>query len=412
FATNVFGTVYSNSTSFYPKSQLPSILMLPIKEESIINGSVTFIGELQNEGMSPVRTMGFCWSATNQNPTVMGDDCSFMDVQLDELDAAKQFSYTLTKLVGGTTYYVNTYAVNGSGTKYGEVQSFTTPSILTNKSIYSGSRRVYSAGFSVNEQAFIVGGDLGSERTNEVYQYNVDLDEWSLSAPYIKAYSQMATCVNNNIAYVMGGTDNSMYATDIQQYMASSNLWTSIESLPEGEGRYDAVSFVYRDSLYLLGGITQNGYSKDLWQYNGNTWQKKNHNFPMYQQRGIALVVNDTVYAGLGNNVGLMKGFMMSTDSLTYWEDVPGSLPYNMGNISSAVHYSNDQWNSFFMVDHNGRIWEYNLSDKVWIEHQTNLKRMNNYHMFVLKDKIYILGQDRFETNFFMVYDPVWDPGK
>ena len=64
------------------------------------------------------------------------------------------------------------------------------------------------------------------------------------------------------------------------------------------------------------------------------------------------------------------------------------------------------------MVDNNGKIWEYNLSNSQWIEHATTLQRMNNYHMFILKDKIYILGQDRFENNFFMMYDPVWDPGK
>lgn len=412
YATNVFGTVYSNEESFYPKSQLPTIKMYPINKDSIINGSAIIEGVLQNEGMSQIRTIGFCWSSTNKNPTIMGQDCSFEEIALEELDDKKKYTYKLINLIGSTTYYVNTYAVNESGTQYGEVQSFSTPHILSNKNIYAGDRRVFSAGFSVNDEAFIVGGDLGSERTNEVYQYNVDLDEWSLSAPYIKAYSQMATTVNNGNAYIIGGTDNSLYATEAQQYIASSNVWVPLESLPEGKGRYDAVSFVYRDSLYLLGGITDKGYSQDLWKYSGDTWLMVNNNFPVYQQRGIALVANDTVYAGLGNNAGLKKGFWMSTDSLTVWENVPGTLPYNMGNVSAAIHYLNEQWNSFFMIDNNGKIWEYNLSDKKWIEHHTILKRMNNYHMFILKDNIYILGQDRFESNFFMMYDPVWDPGK
>ena len=64
------------------------------------------------------------------------------------------------------------------------------------------------------------------------------------------------------------------------------------------------------------------------------------------------------------------------------------------------------------MVDNYGKIWEYALSNHQWIEHLTTVKRMNNYHMFILNDQIYILGQDRFEENFFFVYNPVWDPGK
>ncbi|MBE6301722.1 MAG: hypothetical protein E7085_07730 [Parabacteroides distasonis] len=411
YATNIFGTVYSDKESFYPKSQLPSVTMYPIHEDSVQNGSAVIIGMLQNEGMSPVRSIGFCWSTTNNNPTILGQDCSFEDIELDKLED-KKYTYTLTNLKGGTTYYVNTYAVNGSGTQYSDVQSFTTPPVLVDKQIYQGTRRVYSAGFSVNEQAFIVGGDLGSERTNEVYEYNLDLDEWSLSAPYAEAYSQMATSVSNGSAFVMGGTDNSLYATECQQYISSSNIWIPLVSLPEGKGRYDAISFVYKDFLYLLGGITRAGYSRELWKYTGDEWKMMNENFPVNQQRGIVLVANDTVYAGLGNNAGLRKGFWMSTDSLIVWEDVPGTLPYNIGNISAAVHYTNEQWNSFFMIDNNGKIWEYNLSDKEWIEHQTTLKRMNNYHMFILKGKIYILGQDRFESNFFMMYDPVWDPRK
>ena len=213
-------------------------------------------------------------------------------------------------------------------------------------------------------------------------------------------------------AYIIGGTDKSIYATDVQCYQPTSNTWVSMPSLPEGEGRFDAVSFVYRDSIYVLGGVSNNENSRELWQYTGDSWKLKTTEFPIPQQKGVILVVNDTVYAGLGSNTGLTRGFWMASDSLTTWEDVPGTLPSNIGIISSSVYYKNENWNSFFMIDNNGKIWEYNLSENKWLEHLTTLQRMNNYHMFVLNDKIYILGQDRFENNFFVMYDPIWDPVK
>ena len=330
---------------------------------------------------------------------------------MEELDENNVFTYALTNLTGATTYYVNAYAANENGIQYGEVQSFTTPLILTPKSIYQGVKRSFSAAFAADGQAFIVGGDLGNERTNESYNYNADMDEWSSSAPYSNAYSQMTACIKDGNAYIIGGTDNSIFATDVQIYMPSSNTWATMPSLPDGEGRYDAVSFVYRDSIYVLGGVNDNENSQELWKFTGDTWVMKTDQFPVSQQKGIALVANDKVYAGLGSSIGLKRGFWMASDSLTAWVNAPGSLPSNIGVVSSAVYYKNDQWDSFFMVDNNGKIWEYNLSGK-WIEHPTTLQRMNNYHMFILNDKIYILGQDRFENNFFVMYDPVWDPGK
>lgn len=413
YATNVFGTAYSSNTkAFFTKSQLPTVLTLPVTEETIKNGTAVVGGELQDEGMSEVTTIGICWSIDNENPNLSDMNCFYKEIPLERLDENNIFTDSLTDLTGGTTYYVNTYAINENGIQYGNVESFKTPSILVERNIYSGAKRSFSAGFTINNQAYIVGGDLGNERTNETYSYNADIDEWTLAAPYIKAYSQMAACTDEEKAYIIGGTDKSIYATDVQCYQPTSNTWVSMPSLPEGEGRYDAVSFVYRDSIYVLGGVSNNENSRELWQYTGDSWILKTTEFPIPQQKGVILVVNDTVYAGLGSNTGLTRGFWMASDSLTTWEDVPGTLPSNIGIISSSVYYKNENWNSFFMIDNNGKIWEYNLSENKWLEHLTTLQRMNNYHMFVLNDKIYILGQDRFENNFFVMYDPIWDPVK
>ena len=75
--------------------------------------------------------------------------------------------------------------------------------------------------------------------------------------------------------------------------------------------------------------------------------------------------------------------------------------------VSSGVY--DEQRNSFFMIDNNGKIWEYNLSSGEWTARSLLGYRMNNYHMFMLNGIIYILGQDLYYANKFIKYNPIWD---
>ena len=62
-----------------------------------------------------------------------------------------------------------------------------------------------------------------------------------------------------------------------------------------------------------------------------------------------------------------------------------------------------------FLIDNNGKIWEYNLSSGEWTARSLLGYRMNNYHMFMLNGIIYILGQDLYYANKFIMYNPIWD---
>lgn len=404
YATNVFGTSYSSEIAISTKKQEPNLITAPVASETVKFGSAVVGGELQNGGDSPITKWGVCWSDTNKSPTI----------ELDNHVTAKDtiFTCTLSKLKGGSTYYVRAYGVNENGlVGYGTVQTFTTPTIFKNKNIYAGSKRTYSAAFSLSDQAFVVGGDLGQLCSDELLGYNTDRDEW-LSLTSYKAYCQMATCVNENMAYLMGGSDKSLIMNDFQSYSYSDNRWTALEPLSDDIARYDATGFSYNDSIYLLGGVSKKGISKEIWRYDlsEGSWKLITDQFPIAQKRGFAIVIDNTVYAGLGETSGLGKrGLWCSSDSLTIWEPAPGILPDKIGVVSSAVHYKNERWNSLFMIDDSGNIWEYNLTKEEWIAHTKYAERMKNYQMFILNGKIYILGQDLFITNTLKVYDPDWD---
>lgn len=415
YATNCFGTSYSEEpVSVITLNELPTIQTTAIPADSVRNGMAIVGGELQNKGMSPVTTIGICWSTTNKTPSLTTGD-HMIEVPLENLDEKGKFTLTLENIKGNVTYYVRAYAINGSATPgYGDVQSFKGPSIFTAKNIYEGANRSFSASFSLNNQAYIIGGDKGNECSNELLGYNVEKNEWIPLTSFIKACYQMSACTDGSVAYVVGGTDKFNILGECQTYHPSDNTWATIQSLEENAPRYDAISFFYKDSLYLLGGVNKKGNSKEIWRYNNlnNDWKMVIDSFPVAQRRGIALVANGIVYAGLGETSGasLRKGFWVSTGNLTEWTSAPGTLPNNISTISAGIYYKiEDKWDSFFMIDDNSIIWEYRLSDNVWKQRAAFPYRMKNYHMFVLNNQIYILGQDLYNTNQFMIYDPIWD---
>lgn len=409
YAINDFGTVYSEEEiTISTKSKKPNIITFPITPDSIkSDGTVHIGGELQNGGNSAATEWGICWSSSNKEPSIKDNHVAVEDTL---------FMYALSSLKGSTVYYARTYAANKSGLiGYGEIKSFTTPDIFENKSIYSGANRQFSAGFILNDQnsgsrIYVVGGDLGGERSKEMFGYNVQADEWIPMAECLNAYSQMSAAVYKNQAYLLGGIDKQTIGANCQIYNLDNN-WSEPTQYSLPGGRFGAVSFVYRDSLYVLGGSDGSNNMNEILRYDLSSQDGYGSwdviaEFPAHQRGGIVLVVENKVYAGLGEGGnGIRSGFWESSDSLKIWN--PISIPDKIGSVSSGVY--DEQRNSFFMIDNNGKIWEYNLSSGEWTARSLLGYRMNNYHMFMLNGIIYILGQDLYYANKFIMYNPIWD---
>jgi len=79
------------------------------------NGTITALG-------SPNPTAhGFCWS-TNENPAIYNSS----NYSLGARSTTGSFTYNLTGITPGTTYYVRAFATNTAGTVYGDQVSFST----------------------------------------------------------------------------------------------------------------------------------------------------------------------------------------------------------------------------------------------------------------------------------------------
>ncbi|RHJ87838.1 hypothetical protein [Parabacteroides sp. AM08-6] len=394
YVTNKFGTTYSESTNFSTLNKTPNILTSPIDKALILKGSAVVGGELQNGGETEAVEWGIYWSTDKK------DLKQHKEVATDSL-----FTFTLSKLKGATTHYVYAYAKNQSGwTGYGDTLSFTTPDIFTNKNVYS-SPRGFSAAFTMDNQAYIVGGDMGNKQTDELLSYVPERNEWVTLSPYKEgAFSDMTACTDaNNQIFVIGGTDKQNAVTFFSSYNIDGNSWTSLPAVDNG--RFDAISFAYKDSIYFIGGQDYRGSSDEIsiFDKTNNEWKTSSAKFPVAQRKGLAVVVNDSVYAGLGE--ANQRGFWLATDTLTHWDSI--DIPANIGVVTSGAY--NEQRNSIFMIDDNSKIWEFKLENQEWIGHSVLKNSMKNYHIFILDGTIYILAQHIYNPNQFVTYDPDWD---
>jgi uncharacterized protein (TIGR02145 family) len=124
FASNSSGTSYGRNESVFIMPTTP----LPIVKTSAISltqpGTVVAGGNVTYSGSSTVTQRGICWS-TSVNPT------NTLSTKTIDGVGTGSFSSTATSLLPFTKYYFRAYAVNSSGTAYGDQMSFTTGGQIT-----------------------------------------------------------------------------------------------------------------------------------------------------------------------------------------------------------------------------------------------------------------------------------------
>jgi len=116
YATNSLGTTYGNQLSFTTTDLVtPGPTVPTVGTGATVmatSTSATSGGFVSADGGSPVTQRGVCWS-TSSNPTIS-------DPHTSDGTEMGNFSSTLTGLSGcGTIYYVRAYAINSTGTGYG-----------------------------------------------------------------------------------------------------------------------------------------------------------------------------------------------------------------------------------------------------------------------------------------------------
>jgi N-acetylneuraminic acid mutarotase len=145
---------------------------------------------------------------------------------------------------------------------------------------FPGQARSNAVGFSIGSTGYLGGGlaNDGFTPLNDYYAYSpgsgwsqIDslVDQNGNSHPRYDAVSFSF----DTTAYVLTGTDNYNYFNDIYRYSATLNKWIQLPST-SGSKRSGAITWVYKGQGYLLTGFTNGSrYSSgtqcyDMWKFN------------------------------------------------------------------------------------------------------------------------------------------------
>jgi hypothetical protein len=123
YATNKIGVAYSSEATFTTLAGVPVVNTSEVA--NVTKTSATLSGNVEHDGGSTLTERGFVYGLT-ENPTVADTKV------IDDNNVVGIMNADLAELEPGVTYHVRAYAINASGTAYGENVEFTTvPNIIT-----------------------------------------------------------------------------------------------------------------------------------------------------------------------------------------------------------------------------------------------------------------------------------------
>lgn len=212
------------------------------------------------------------------------------------------------------------------------------------KSDFSGSARDDGAVFTIGSRSFCgTGRDAGFAVTGDFYAFDASTELWStISSLPDSARRQYAMAASHNsFGYLFGGIDaQGNYLNDFWKYDPSADMWEN-KGIAPFEGRSGGQCFVIADTLYIAGGKTNNSAAtSELWAFdcvNEQWFQRSNlPNNGIWKGFGVA---NDTMaIVGLGTDESNMKRgevyfYQASIDS---WSEVVAlnALPRNYPSAS------------------------------------------------------------------------------
>lgn len=404
FATNSFGTSFSDDTSFVTRSDAP-VLTISSYQVNEKAGTVSFTGKLESNGISAVTTVGLCYDIQS-NPQY--------DVNSTRLTVENDGSFATTlPMKGGQTFYVRAFASNNSTTGYSNEIKVTTPDIFTTQATFTNYQRIASTvsafAYPDRNQLFLLGGDdLEGNATDEIWMYDAYTRSLQKRSLYPGGPRKLqAVASGNDMAYIYGGYANGEAKKECFAYDMARNICKPIDVSASGpDSLYAAVACLTPQAFYVIGGKNKKDkVVRDIWMYNLGSWSRPGA-LPESQYGGIAVTDGNTVYAGLGINSNDRgnKTLWVSSDMQNWTEKAVLSSQAN-GIIRAGAILNQ----TIYIVDDLGVIWSHAIqsADKEWIQRSQLPAANREVHCMVVLNNVLYIGFGN--SGAMITYNPIWD---
>jgi len=270
YATNTNGTVYGNELSFTTAGILPT-LTTTAASTITINGLTTG-GNISNDGGNIISYRGICWS-TIANPTTN-------DNKILNGTGSGTFTNTISGLNANTTYYARAFAINSSGTAYGNQITITTSTLVAGTS-YLGGKIAYifvaaDPGYITGEThgLIIMNHKMGMQSQfsgyNSVTGYftysNTSMSFGTGMANTLKLYNMSGNNAAKNIYNLSYDGYSDWYIPSYAEWNKIATNWSrlglldgSFQCSSEADLNNSFFEVIYTQYSYLNTGITNSG---------------------------------------------------------------------------------------------------------------------------------------------------------
>lgn len=258
YVENSIGIAYSETIEVLwsgDASNLPNVQTSNPNQFDFFGLSIN--GTIISDGGIPITEQGFCFSSSNQSPTILNS-------VVINTSGSSNFSEQLSNLNENTNYYLRAYAKNLQGIDYGNVITIT-----TNNYYYPGEQGAYGGLIFYSKIDTIGGWNFLEAAPNDV----IGTYQWATVNTSIPTSNALGTGKSNTLTIIQQlGPSNPYYAALAAYYFPSGlNGWC----LPS---RDELMKM--RENLYLsqLGNfVLEETYwssSQDS-NFSGNAWTVK-----------------------------------------------------------------------------------------------------------------------------------------
>ena len=240
YAINSAGTGYGTEVTFATlTANLPGVTTSYTTDIQYYKASG--VGNVYNDGGSPVTERGICWSTTSGTESTSGNKSASTS------GGTGSFEAVMTNLTPGTTYYYKAYAINIIGTNYGTELSFATQPLpvtlptltttaigsITSTSAVSGGTITNDGGGSITAVGICWSNSSGpsilaSNKTTDVLTagtFNSAISGLTLGVTYyVRAYATniAGTAYGNEVSFTTALAIGDSYQGGIIAYILKS----------------------------------------------------------------------------------------------------------------------------------------------------------------------------------------------